>query len=95
MPTVHWLGAGLSAVPGIRRVIQQGQQLVLWNRTLSKAESALAGLEDKAEARELDWQQLADATTEGDVLVSMLPANMHVQVAEICLDKKANFVSSS
>ena len=95
MATVHWLGAGLSSVPGIRRVVDQGHQLVLWNRTLSKAQAALAGLESKAEARELDWEQLSAATKAGDVLVSMLPANMHIQVAEICLSNKANFVSSS
>ncbi len=96
MPTVHWLGAGLSSGPGIRRLAEQGHSLVLWNRTLSKAESILAGLHvETASARQLDWDQLASATKPGDVLVSMLPATMHLQVAQICLDRKAHFVSTS
>ncbi len=98
MPTVHWLGAGLSSGPGIRRLAQSGHPLVLWNRTLSKAEEQLSRLDlatDNATARPLDWETLAAEVLEGDLLVSMLPATMHMQVANICLDKKAHFLSSS
>ncbi len=95
MAKVHWLGAGLSSVPGIRRLATVGNVLILWNRTLSKAEQAVQGLDAKVPARRLDWQKLAESVSPGDVVVSMLPATMHLQVADICLDRRSHFVSSS
>ena len=95
MATVHWLGAGLSSVPGIRRLAASGQPLVLWNRTLDKAKSALGGLNGTATARQLDWNELGSVVSAGDVVVSMLPAPMHPQVAGVCLDRGSHFVSSS
>ena len=95
MATIHWLGAGLSSVPGIRRLATNGRNLVLWNRTLAKAEQALDGLGDSAQAQQLDWPDLTSQIENGDVVVSMLPATMHVKVANICLEQKAHFVSSS
>ena len=41
MKHVHWLGAGLSSIPGIRRLASQNQYLTVWNRTLSKAEHSI------------------------------------------------------
>jgi hypothetical protein len=94
---IHWLGAGLSAVPGIRRLAEHGREMTLWNRTLEKAQTALAGTGEKvvASTKSLDWQQLSNDTHRGDVVVSMLPASMHMQVAKLCLDQRAHFVSSS
>ncbi|WP_169568308.1 saccharopine dehydrogenase family protein [Sneathiella limimaris] len=95
MATIHWLGAGLSSVPGIRRLIEQGYKLVLWNRTVSKAEEAVKGLTGDFEVRAFSLEALEDALTAGDVAVSMLPGDFHPIVAKICLEKGANFVSSS
>lgn len=95
MATVHWVGAGLSSAPGIRRLVQQGQELILWNRTLGKAEAVLEGLTGNASANELNWDRFAAKLSAGNVVVSMLPASMHIQVANICLDRKSNFVSTS
>lgn len=95
MAKVHWLGAGLSSVPGIRNLVESGIELLLWNRTLSKAEQALSGLGANAKAKTLDWQLLAELVNPGDVVVSMLPASLHLRVASLCLDRKANFISSS
>ena len=95
MATTHWLGAGLSSVPGIRRLANSERKLTLWNRTLAKAEAALAGLTSTATAEKLEWDTLKAEVSAGDVLVSMLPATMHLDVAQICLDRGAHFVSSS
>jgi len=92
MPTIHWLGAGLSSVPGIRRLAASGRAFVLWNRTLSKAVDAMDG---GGQARELSWEALAVAVQPGDVVVSMLPADLHLQVAGFCLQHRLHFVSSS
>lgn len=97
--TVHWLGAGLSTVPGIRRMANSGQPLILWNRSIDKATAALAGTQGLADghasAATLDWAVLQAAIAEGDVVVSMLPGDFHARVAELCLLRRAHYVSSS
>ena len=93
MPTIHWLGAGLSSAPGIRRLAASDRPFVLWNRTLSKAQAVLEDV--SADARELNWSELTTAVQPGDVVVSMLPADLHQRVAELCLQGDAHFVCSS
>lgn len=95
MAIVHWLGAGLSSAPGIQRLVTNGHELWLWNRTLSKAEALLNKLQGRCQARQLDWQQLAEHLSQGDIVVSMLPGTFHVKAASLALDKRAHFVSSS
>jgi saccharopine dehydrogenase-like NADP-dependent oxidoreductase len=93
MSTIHWLGAGLSSVPGIRRLAASDRPFVLWNRTLLKAQVALDN--GSGEARELNWSDLSTAVQPNDVVVSMLPADLHQRVAELCLQGGAHFVCSS
>ena len=93
MPTIHWLGAGLSSAPGIRRLAASDRPFVLWNRTLAKAQAVLEDV--SKEARELNWSELVTSVQPGDVVVSMLPADLHQRVAELCLQGNAHFVCSS
>ncbi len=96
MAHVHWIGAGLSSGPGIRRLANLPLPITCWNRTVSKAEQALddaAGT--NTSVRTLDWDSLSQQVRAGDVVVSMLPATMHTQVAKLCLANDAHFVSSS
>lgn len=95
MARIHWLGTGLSTVPGIRRLIQRGHTISVWNRTRAKAEEATAGLSGDFDIREFSLAALKDALAPGDVAVSMLPGDFHVPVAKACLDIGAHFVSSS
>jgi len=95
MQTVHWLGTGLSTVPGIRRLAQGKLPLVLWNRTVARAEEAVSGLDVEVDIRVLDLDALSDAVQPGDILVSMLPGDWHVRVAKLALSRDAHFVSSS
>jgi saccharopine dehydrogenase (NADP+, L-glutamate forming) len=95
MPRIHWMGAGLSSVPGIRRLVSQGHTLTLWNRTADKARHAVAGLEGDVEVRVFALDDVAAALAPGDVAVSMLPADWHVKVAQTALAAGAHFVSSS
>jgi saccharopine dehydrogenase (NADP+, L-glutamate forming) len=71
------------------------QELVLWNRTLAKAEALINTGAQGATARQLDRHAVASALSPGDVLVSMLPAEMHPLFARTALDRGAHFVSSS
>ncbi|MCG7572775.1 saccharopine dehydrogenase NADP-binding domain-containing protein [Phaeobacter sp. CNT1-3] len=91
--TIHWCGTGLSAIPGLRRLLEAGQDVTVWNRTVAKAEEAVGDL--AKDIRPFSMDAVADAMQAGDVVVSMLPADQHVPLAELCLSKDAHFVSSS
>ncbi len=91
--TIHWCGTGLSAIPGLRRLIEAGHPVAVWNRSLDKAKDAVGDLTD--DIRAFTPEALAEAVQPGDVVVSMLPADMHVPLAKLCLEKDAHFVSSS
>ncbi len=91
--TIHWCGTGLSAVPGLRRLIEGGHPVVVWNRTVEKAHEAVGDLTGDICAYSLG--ALTEALQPGDVAVSMLPADQHVAIAQACLSKGAHFVSSS
>ena len=41
MKHVHWIGTGLSSIPGIRRLANNLENLTVWNRTLEKAENSI------------------------------------------------------
>ena len=41
MQHIHWLGTGLSSIPGIRRITQNYENVTIWNRTLEKAQQSI------------------------------------------------------
>ena len=41
MQHIHWLGTGLSSIPGIRKLAKNYDTLKIWNRTLEKAEQSI------------------------------------------------------
>lgn len=90
---IHWCGTGLSAIPGLRRLIEAGHDITVWNRTLDKAEAAVGDLTNRI--RVFDFDTLSSEIQEGDIVVSMLPGDWHVPLAEMCINKGAHFVSSS
>ena len=92
---IHWLGSGLASVPGIRRLIAKDHRLTLWEQDIAKAETATRGLSGDFQIRKASGDDLAGAIQAGDIVVSMLPASMHVSIAELCIEKGAHFVSSS
>jgi saccharopine dehydrogenase-like NADP-dependent oxidoreductase len=93
MSQIHWIGTGLSAIPGLRRLIERGHDVTAWNRSPNKARAAVGDLTDNIKAFSMD--AITADLTKGDTLVSMLPGDWHVPLAELCLAKGANFVSSS
>ena len=92
---IHWLGAGLASVPGIRRLVAKDYPVNLWEQDLEKAKAATKGLTGNVTLHKADNDELAKAIAAGDIVVSMLPASMHLNIAKLCLEKRANFVSSS
>jgi len=93
MPRIHWIGTGLSAIPGLRRLLTNGHDVTVWNRTAEKAHAEVGDLTE--EIRTFSMEAITDALSAGDLLVSMLPGDWHVPLAELCLAKGAHFVSSS
>ncbi|MCE8007355.1 saccharopine dehydrogenase family protein [Aestuariivita sp.] len=91
--TVHWCGTGLSAIPGLRRLIEEGHDVKVWNRTTAKALEAVGDLTDRIAAFNIDTLEAELAPD--DVVVSMLPGDWHVPLAERAIGKGAHFVSSS
>ena len=91
--TIHWCGTGLSAIPGLRRLIEAGREVVVWNRTVTTAEKAVGDIQK--DIRAFKMSAITDATQAGDIVVSMLPGDWHVPLAEMCIAKGAHFVSSS
>ena len=96
MKNIHWLGAGLSSVPGIRRLATKNLKLTVWNRTLSKAEYSINHVQSpNVLAKTFKFEDFTSSLQEGDIVVSQLPASMHIKIAKICLEKKCHFASTS
>lgn len=93
MSHIHWVGTGLSAIPGIKRLIENGHKVTVWNRTIEKAKSSLKGL--SPEIQKFSIEALNSNLNKNDILISMLPGDWHVPLAKICLQNQAHFVSSS
>ncbi|MFN4171285.1 MAG: saccharopine dehydrogenase family protein [Pseudorhodobacter sp.] len=91
--TIHWCGIGLSAIPGLRRLVGAGYPVTVWNRTVAKAAEAVGDI--ATDIRPYALEDLSAALRPGDVAVSMLPVDQHVKVASACLKAGAHFVSSS
>ena len=96
MKNIHWLGSGLSSIPGIRRLASNNYNLTVWNRTLSKAEKSIDHVKtDNVSAKTFNINEIADKVEQGDIIVSQLTASMHLDIAKICLEKKCHFVTTS
>ncbi len=91
--SIHWCGTGLSAIPGLRRLIEMGYPVTVWNRTVEKAEEAVGDIAQDIRAFDLD--AVTAALQPGDVVVSMLPGDWHVPLAKAAIAAGADFVSSS
>ncbi len=91
--TIHWCGTGLSAIPGLRQLITNGHDVIVWNRTIEKAMSAVGDI--TTSIKEFDIHELDSYLEKGDIVVSMLPGDWHVPLAKLCLKSRSHFVSSS
>ena len=91
--TIHWCGTGLSAIPGLRKLITDGHDIIVWNRTIEKAISAVGDITKSI--KEFDIHALESHLEKGDIVVSMLPGEWHFPLAKLCLKRQSHFVSSS
>ena len=89
---IHWLGVGLSSPPGILYLSEQRYDLLVWNRSVDKAQSLL---KNKIYVNQLDISSLSKKLDRNDLIVSMLPASMHMEIAELAIKYKCHLVTSS
>ncbi len=90
-------GAGLVVKPMVDYLAKHGFDVTVASRTLSKAEK-LAAPHQNVTAKQFNSQdqKAMDAFVEGsDLVVSLLPATMHVQVAKTCIKYKTDMVTAS
>ena len=96
MKHVHWLGTGLSSIPGIRRLGERLDNFTVWNRTLEKAQASLNHVnKTNVKAKTYNLKNIISEVKPGDIIISQLPASMHPDIAKICLEKKCHFASTS
>ena len=95
MAKIHWLGTGLSAIPGLKMLIKNKHSVIVYNRTVDKAIEALSGINGDYQVVSFSLKAIEQHASVGDIVISMLPGNFHVPVAELCLSLDAHFVSSS
>ena len=93
MSKIHWIGTGLSSIPGLRHLLNKNSELYVWNRTLDKAVQLVGDLTDNI--YQFNLESLQSELLKDDIVVSMLPGEWHVPIAKLCLNHSAHFVSSS
>ena len=92
MAIIHWLGTGLSAIPGLIKLIEDGNSVIVYNRTVETAAQALSEIKGDFKIVPFSLDDIQNNANAGDVVVSMLPGNFHVPVAELSLSLGAHFV---
>ena len=97
MSKVLILGAGLVARPLVRYLLDNGYEVVVASRTVSKA-IKLVDNHPKGTAKELnlkDEELLKKEVSEADLVISMVPYAFHTTVARYCIEYKKNMVTTS
>ncbi len=97
MKKVLVLGAGLVARPLVRYLLDKGYEVTCASRTVSKAESMIAGHPNgKAFPLDLaDENALRPFIAATDLAISLVPPPLHPVVARLCLAAGKNMVTTS
>ena len=75
MVKIHWLGTGLSAIPGLKSLIDKGHSVVVYNRTVEKAAEALSDIKG-------DYQIIEFSLKDDDLGDPLIPES-HILVLDI------------
>lgn len=102
-PAIHWIGAGLASGPGLVSLAKKWGNATVWDMTLERAKFLSSQVSDGAvlDVKELNLrdeaslQNFRGTLNKGDIIVSMLPAPFHVEVAKIALIEQCHLVTSS
>ncbi|MCK5033361.1 MAG: saccharopine dehydrogenase NADP-binding domain-containing protein [Calditrichia bacterium] len=98
MKKVAIVGAGLMTKPMVDYFIEKcGYQVIMVNRTVSKAEKVIAG---RAAGKAVSWPNndpniLDKVINEVDIAISMVPKPIHIHVAKSCLRNGKNMLTTA
>ncbi|KAG2222858.1 hypothetical protein INT45_000473 [Circinella minor] len=98
--TVLLLGSGMVAGPLVQRLTQRRDiRVVVASNATSEAKALVSQCDpDQAESVPLDISNksgLTQLVSNADVVVSLVPAFLHAQVAQICIEQKKHMVTAS
>jgi len=87
---IHWCGTGRSSGPGLRRLLQDGQPVTVWTEPIDQGQRLVGDL--TADIRPYVLSELDADLARGDIVVSMLPAHLHADLARHCVGHGAHFL---
>lgn len=94
------MGAGLVTAPGVKYLCENGIDVTVASRTVSKAEDIVKGLANgKAVAldvtQDADQARLEELIQSHDLTISLLPWTQHLPIAKLALKHKKHFCTTS
>ena len=98
MKKIAIIGAGLMTKPLVDYFIEKcGYQVIMVNRTVSKAEKVIAG---RSLGKAVRWPDndpdvLDKVISEVDIAISMVPKSIHIHVAKSCLRNRKSMVTTA
>ena len=98
MKKIALIGAGLMTKPLVDYFIEKcGYQVIMVNRTVSKAEKVIAG---RSLGKAVRWPDndpdvLDKVISEVDIAISMVPKPIHIHVAKSCLRNRKSMVTTA
>ncbi|MHC4137881.1 MAG: saccharopine dehydrogenase NADP-binding domain-containing protein, partial [Planctomycetota bacterium] len=98
MKTVAIVGAGWMTKPMVDYLMEKcGYNVIVANRTLSKAEDVIAG---RSRGRAVRWstdepELLDQIVGESDLAISMVPKPVHILVARACLHHRKHMLTTA
>ncbi|MBD3189320.1 MAG: saccharopine dehydrogenase [Candidatus Heimdallarchaeota archaeon] len=98
MKKVVVFGAGLVAKPGIQYLLDQGYQVTVATRTVSKAKAIVGDAPNgKAMAFDISKESLEETglIQDCDLAISLLPYKFHPEIAKACIKYKKHMATTS
>ena len=97
MKTVLVLGAGLVTRPLVDYLLKHDVRVRVASRTVEKAEQLIG---DHPNGEAIRWtvdkqDELKKMIAESDLVVSLLPANYHAEIAKLCIELDTNMATTS
>jgi len=101
---IHWIGAGLASGPGLVSLASELGNVTVWdmdNKRANMLRQQVQGGRNKLAVESLDLNDQASINNfksqlePGDIIVSMLPAALHITMANVALDAGTHLVTSS
>ena len=79
---IHWCGTGLSAIPGLRRLIERGHPVTVWNRTPDKARAAVGDIARALDRLRAAQDQARSVSGQDFIEASVIDARLRRLMAE-------------